>query len=67
MVVQYPGVPEQREFDALATMDQRIPHQQYLEKVELAIVLLEAPSNRLTDLASLVDQAKAGDVGNASG
>jgi Domain of unknown function (DUF5615) len=49
----------QREFDALITMDQRIPHQQNLREVDLAMVLLEAPSDRLTDLAPLVDEAKA--------
>jgi hypothetical protein len=41
----------QRELDALITMDQGIPHQQNLSDVDLAIVLLEAPSNRLADLA----------------
>ncbi len=40
-------------------MDQWIPHQQNLGEVNLAILLLEAPSNRLTDLAPLVDEAKA--------
>ena len=49
----------QREFDALVTMDQGIPHQQNLRSVDLAIVLLEAPSNRLADLVPLVDEAKA--------
>ena len=49
----------QREFDALITMDQGIQHQQNLSDVDLAIVLLEAPSNRLADLAPLVDEAKA--------
>ena len=48
----------EREFDALATMDQGIPHQQNLGEVNLAILLLEAPSNRLTDLAPLVEEAK---------
>jgi len=49
----------QREFDALATMDQGMPHQQNLKNVDLAILLLEAPSNRLADLAPLVAEAKA--------
>ena len=40
-------------------MDQGIPHQQNLSDVDLAIVLLEASSNRLADLAPLVDEAKA--------
>ena len=49
----------EREFDALVTMDQGIPHQQNLQDVRLVILLLEAPSNRLADLAPLVDEAKA--------
>ena len=49
----------QREFDALITMDQGIPHQQNLREVDLAMVLLEAPSNRLTDLAPLVENVLA--------
>jgi predicted nuclease of predicted toxin-antitoxin system len=48
-----------REFDALATMDRSMPHQQNLEEVDLVILLLEAPSNRLADLAPLVGEAKA--------
>jgi len=48
----------QREFDALITMDQGIPHQQNLREVDLAIVLLEAPSNRLADLAPLVENVQ---------
>ena len=48
----------QEEFDALVTMDRRIPHQQDLANVDLAIVLLEAQNNRLEDLAPLVDGAK---------
>jgi len=59
----------QEEFDALVTMDQGIPHQQNLEGIRLVILLLEAPSNRLTDLAPLLPEAievlgraKPGDV-----
>jgi predicted nuclease of predicted toxin-antitoxin system len=48
----------QREFDALVTMDQGIPHQQNLMEVDLVILLLEAPSNRLADTAPLVEKAK---------
>lgn len=48
----------QREFDALATMDRNLPHQQNLANVDLVIVLLEARSNRLADVAPLVDEAK---------
>jgi predicted nuclease of predicted toxin-antitoxin system len=49
----------QREFDALITMDQGIPHQQNLREVDPAMVLLEAPSNRLADLAPLVENVQA--------
>ncbi len=48
----------QGEFDALLTMDRNLPHQQNLANVDLVIVLLEAPTNRLADLASLVDETK---------
>ena len=47
-----------REFDALATMDRGIPHQQNLKDVDLVILLLEASSNRLADLAPIIDEAK---------
>lgn len=47
------------EFDALVTMDGGIPHQQNLEGAGLVILLLEASSNRLEDLAPLVPEAKA--------
>ena len=49
----------QMEFDVLVTMDQGIPHQQNLTEVDLVILLLEAPSNRLADTAPLVDEANA--------
>lgn len=45
----------QGEFDALVTMDQGIPHQQDLMDVNLVVLLLEAPSNRLVDLEPLID------------
>jgi hypothetical protein len=54
---------DQREFDALITMEQGIPHQQNLRDVDLAIVLLEAPSNRLVDFGGRAVgrmQARAG-------
>ncbi len=40
-------------------MDRGIPYQQNLASVELTIVLLEAQSNRLGDLAPLVEETKA--------
>lgn len=39
-------------------MDQGTLHQQNLREVALVILLLEAPSNRLIDLAPLVLEAK---------
>jgi predicted nuclease of predicted toxin-antitoxin system len=53
----------QREFDALITMDQGIPHQQNLSDVDLAIMLLEAPSNRLADLTPPVEKVIFGEQG----
>ncbi len=46
-------------FDALITTDQGIPHQQNLSRYEIGIVLLEARSNRIEDLAPLVPEVKA--------
>ena len=48
----------QQEFDTLMTMDRGILHQQNLTYVDLVIVLLQARSNRLEDLAPLVDETK---------
>lgn len=48
-----------REFNVLVTMDRGIPHQQNLTDVDLTLVLLEAQSNRLEDLAPLIDEVKA--------
>lgn len=48
----------QAEFDVFITMDRGIPHQQNLHGLALVILLLEAPSNRLVDLAHLVPEAK---------
>lgn len=47
------------EFDALVTMDRGILYQQNLTDVGLVILLLEARSNRLEDLAPLVGSIKA--------
>lgn len=41
------------------TMDRGMPHQQNLSGLDFVIVLLEAPSNRLADLASLVEGIEA--------
>jgi predicted nuclease of predicted toxin-antitoxin system len=45
------------EFDAIVTADRRIPHQQDLSRFDLAVVILEAKSNTLEDLAPLAQRA----------
>lgn len=57
----------QQEFDALVTMDRGIPHQQNLTDVDLVILLLEAPSNRLADLAPLVQRIETALSGTRPG
>lgn len=47
------------DFDALVTTDQGIPHQQNVSQYEIGIVLMEAKSNRIEDLAPLVPEVKA--------
>ena len=47
----------ENEFDAFITMDQGIPKQQNLSKIKIGIIVLEAKSNRLEDLAPLISQA----------
>ena len=46
-------------FDVLITTDRGIPHQQNLSRYRIGIVLMEAPSNRIEDLAPLVPEVKA--------
>jgi hypothetical protein len=46
-------------FDALITTDQGIPHQQNLNRYDIGIILLEARSNRIKDLAPFVPEVKA--------
>jgi hypothetical protein len=45
-------------FDAFITTDRGIPHQQNISRYGIGVVLLEAPSNRAEDLASLVPRVK---------
>ncbi|MFB6285981.1 MAG: DUF5615 family PIN-like protein [Candidatus Bipolaricaulia bacterium] len=45
------------DFDVFITADQNLEHQQNLSNVDLAIVVLVAPTNRLGDLQPLVPQA----------
>jgi hypothetical protein len=49
----------QRQFDALITVDRRLPFQQNLARFSIAVVVLRAPSNRLDDLRPLVPELLA--------
>jgi Domain of unknown function (DUF5615) len=49
----------QHEFDALVTVDRNLPFQQDLSRFSIAVVVLRAPSNRLSDLRSLIPQLLA--------
>lgn len=46
----------QRHFDALITVDRRLPFQQNLGHLSIAVVVLRARSNRLDDLRRLVPE-----------
>lgn len=48
----------QDEFDAFLTMDRGIEHQQNVEDLDLAIVLVRAKSNDIGDIAPLMGEAK---------
>ena len=59
----------QDEFDAFITVDRNLPFQQDVSRFSFAVIVLRAPSNRLTDLRRLVPQlltalpaAKRGEV-----
>lgn len=41
-------------FDAFVTIDANLPYQQTLERYDIGVVLLRAPTNRLADLEPLV-------------
>ena len=42
------------EFDVFVTVDQNLPAQQNLQRFEIGIVILQAPTNRFQDLKPLV-------------
>ena len=46
-------------FDALVTVDQRLPRQQHIQGRPLGVVVLRAKSNRLSDLLPLVSDLLA--------
>ncbi len=46
----------QAEFDVFITMDRGIEHQQNLKQLDLAVIVLRAPSNRLADVEPLMPE-----------
>ncbi len=44
------------EFDVFVTVDRNLPFQQHLPKFDIAVILLRAKSNRLTDLVVLAPE-----------
>ena len=44
----------QHEFDALVTTDRNLPFQQDLSRFSIAVIVLRAQSNRVTDLRRLI-------------
>ena len=46
-------------FDALVTVDKRLPQQQHIKDRPLGVVVLRAKSNRLSDLLPLVPELLA--------
>ena len=49
----------EHEFEAFVTVDRKLPFQQDLSRFSLAVIVLRAPSNRVTDLRGLVPQLLA--------
>ena len=46
----------QHEFDALVTTDRNLPFQQDLSRFSIAVIVLRAHSNRVTDLRRLIPE-----------
>ena len=44
------------DFDVFVTVDRNLPFQQHLPKFDIAIILLRAKTNRITDLVALVPE-----------
>jgi len=49
----------EKQFDVLITMDSNMLHQQNLSKYRIAVIALEAPSNRLGDTRPLMPKVLA--------
>ena len=48
-----------QEFNAFVTVDRRLPFQQELSRFPIAVIVLRASSNRVTDLRVLIPQLLA--------
>ena len=46
----------QAEFDVFVTVDRNLSFQQHLPKFDIAVILLKAKSNRVSDLATLLPE-----------
>ena len=49
----------EKQFDVLLTMDSNMVHQQNLARFHIAVIVLQAPSNRLADTRSLMPKVLA--------
>jgi hypothetical protein len=49
----------QKKFDVLMTMDSKMVHELNIQAVKLAIIVLKAPSNRLSDTRPLIGKVLA--------
>ncbi len=49
----------EHEFDAFVTVDRNLPFQQDLSRFSIAVIVLRAPSNRISDLRGLIPQLLA--------
>jgi Domain of unknown function (DUF5615) len=47
------------EFDVFVTVDRNLPFQQHLPRFDIAVILLRAKTNRITDLVALVPELKS--------
>lgn len=54
-------------FDALVTVDKRLPEQQHIKDRTFGVIVLRAKSNRLTDLLPLVPRLREALSGLQSG
>ncbi len=49
----------EHEFEAFVTVDRNLPFQQDLSRFSIAVIVLRAPSNRVSDLRGLIPQLLA--------